>query len=41
MKEIIDSIHVDARVVVAKALATFVAMAVQGVLIGALFERFA
>jgi len=40
MKEIIDSIHTDARVVVAKAIATLVAMAAQGVMIGVLFERF-
>ncbi|MEO7413180.1 MAG: hypothetical protein ABIZ81_07470 [Opitutaceae bacterium] len=40
MKEIIDSIHADARLVVAKAALTSLAMIAQGILIGALFERF-
>jgi hypothetical protein len=40
LKEIFKSIHTDARVTLAKAVATVLAIAAQGVLIGALFERF-
>jgi hypothetical protein len=40
MNEIIDAIHANARIVVVKAVATIVAMATAGILIGILFERF-